>query len=56
MQLFIMYSGSAALRHVWLESLATMHEADRHFTEAAMCHLHIAALIGAQLVAKGTIA
>ena len=46
------YRGSASLRHVWLESLATIHEADRHFTEAAMCHMHIAALIAVQLAAK----
>lgn len=48
------YRAAPTLRQVWLESLATMHEAERHYTEAAMCHLHIAALISRQLATSGS--
>uniref|UniRef100_A0A914VB90 Uncharacterized protein n=1 Tax=Plectus sambesii TaxID=2011161 RepID=A0A914VB90_9BILA len=47
------YRGSAALRAAWLESLAGLQTNARWYSEAAVCHAHIVAIIGKELVAKG---
>jgi hypothetical protein len=55
-QLADSYRGSAALRSAWLESLANVHlsdEGQQWYAEAAVCHAHIVAIIGKELVATG---
>ena len=43
------YQNSPDLRLTWLESMATMHEKQDHFAEAAMCKIHCAALVSEYL-------
>nr|XP_032830786.1 dedicator of cytokinesis protein 9-like isoform X3 [Petromyzon marinus] len=47
------YAGMAELRKAWLESMARMHERNGDLSEAAMCHIHIAALMAKYLKRRG---
>lgn len=46
------YSATPELRKTWLESMARLHVKHENFSEAAMCYLHIAALIAEHLRKK----
>ncbi|XP_064456848.1 dedicator of cytokinesis protein 9-like isoform X3 [Ornithodoros turicata] len=47
------YSATPALRKTWLESMAAYHVKTGHFTEAAQCFIHVAALEAEYLRHKG---
>lgn len=47
------YSATPALRKTWLESMAAYHTKNGHFTEAAQCYIHVAALEAEYLRHKG---
>ncbi|XP_063703194.1 dedicator of cytokinesis protein 9 isoform X3 [Culicoides brevitarsis] len=47
------YASTPELRHTWLVSMARNHEQNGNLSEAAMCHLHIAALMAEYLKLKG---
>lgn len=47
------YASTPELRHTWLVSMARNHEQNGHYSEAACCHLHIAALMAEYLKLKG---
>uniref|UniRef100_A0A336LXY2 CSON007578 protein n=2 Tax=Culicoides sonorensis TaxID=179676 RepID=A0A336LXY2_CULSO len=47
------YASTPELRHTWLVSMARNHEQNGNLSEAAMCHLHIAALMSEYLKLKG---
>ncbi|CAN0238510.1 unnamed protein product [Lampetra fluviatilis] len=49
------YAGMAELRKAWLESMARMHERNGDLSEAAMCHIHIAALMAKYLKRRGVL-
>ncbi|XP_063232760.1 dedicator of cytokinesis protein 9 isoform X1 [Bacillus rossius redtenbacheri] len=46
------YASTPELRHTWLESMTRNHVRDGNFSEAAMCQLHIAALVAEYLKLK----
>lgn len=48
------YASTPELRHTWLATMARHHEQNGNISEAACCHLHIAALIAEYLKLKGT--
>ncbi len=48
-QLCDSYRNSPDLRATWLHTLATLHESQRNFEEAAQCRIHMSALISAYL-------
>lgn len=43
------YTNTPTLRITWLESLSNLHTQTKRFAEAAMCNLHIAAMISEYL-------
>jgi dedicator of cytokinesis protein 9/10/11 len=47
------YASTPELRHTWLVTIAKNHEFNNNISEAAMCHLHIAALIAEYLKLRG---
>lgn len=47
------YASTPELRHTWLVTMARNHEQNGDFSEAACCHLHIAALMAEYLKLKG---
>lgn len=47
------YASTPELRHTWLVSMARNHEQNGNYSEAACCHLHIAALMAEYLKLKG---
>ncbi|KAK3914024.1 Dedicator of cytokinesis protein 9 [Frankliniella fusca] len=46
------YASTPELRHTWLQSISRNHNRDSNFSEAAMCQLHIAALMAEYLKLK----
>ncbi|XP_077970747.1 dedicator of cytokinesis protein 9-like isoform X3 [Styela clava] len=46
------YAATPELRKTWLESMARVHEKHGNFSEAAMCYIHIAALVAEYLKRK----
>lgn len=48
------YASTPELRHTWLVTMARNHEQTGNFSEAACCHLHIAALMAEYLRLRGT--
>ncbi|XP_076805731.1 dedicator of cytokinesis protein 9-like isoform X3 [Clavelina lepadiformis] len=50
------YAATPELRKTWLESMARVHEKHGNFSEAAMCYIHIAALVAEYLKRKVSIA
>uniref|UniRef100_A0A8C5MXC6 Dedicator of cytokinesis 10 n=1 Tax=Leptobrachium leishanense TaxID=445787 RepID=A0A8C5MXC6_9ANUR len=47
------YASTPELRRTWLESMAKIHAKNGDLSEAAMCYVHIAALIAEYLKRKG---
>ncbi|XP_026519863.1 dedicator of cytokinesis protein 10 [Notechis scutatus] len=47
------YASNPELRRTWLESMAKIHARNGDLSEAAMCYVHIAALIAEYLKRKG---
>ncbi|XP_055917510.1 dedicator of cytokinesis protein 9 isoform X2 [Eupeodes corollae] len=47
------YASTPELRHTWLITMARNHEQNGNISEAACCHLHIAALMSEYLKLKG---
>lgn len=47
------YASTPELRHTWLITMARNHEQNANLSEAALCHLHIAALMAEYLKLKG---
>lgn len=47
------YASTPELRHTWLITMARNHEQNGNLSEAALCHLHIAALMAEYLKLKG---
>ncbi|XP_075153497.1 dedicator of cytokinesis protein Ziz isoform X2 [Haematobia irritans] len=47
------YASTPELRHTWLVTMARKHEQNGNISEAACCHLHIAALMSEYLRLKG---
>ncbi|KAG8580940.1 hypothetical protein GDO81_007483 [Engystomops pustulosus] len=47
------YASTPELRRTWLESMAKIHARNGDLSEAAMCYVHIAALIAEYLKRKG---
>ncbi|NXY02429.1 DOC10 protein, partial [Pteruthius melanotis] len=47
------YASTPELRRTWLESMAKIHARNGDLSEAAMCYIHIAALIAEYLKRKG---
>lgn len=47
------YASTPELRHTWLITMARNHEQNGNISEAACCHLHIAALIAEYLKLRG---
>uniref|UniRef100_A0A3B3RRE5 Dedicator of cytokinesis 10 n=1 Tax=Paramormyrops kingsleyae TaxID=1676925 RepID=A0A3B3RRE5_9TELE len=47
------YASTPELRRTWLESMAKIHVRNRDLSEAAMCYIHIAALIAEYLKRRG---
>uniref|UniRef100_A0A670YRG4 Dedicator of cytokinesis 10 n=1 Tax=Pseudonaja textilis TaxID=8673 RepID=A0A670YRG4_PSETE len=47
------YASNPELRRTWLESMAKIHARNGDLSEAAMCYIHIAALIAEYLKRKG---
>uniref|UniRef100_A0A8C8REW3 Dedicator of cytokinesis 10 n=1 Tax=Pelusios castaneus TaxID=367368 RepID=A0A8C8REW3_9SAUR len=47
------YASTPELRRTWLESMAKIHVRNGDLSEAAMCYIHIAALIAEYLKRKG---
>ncbi|XP_046801716.1 dedicator of cytokinesis protein 9 isoform X4 [Lucilia cuprina] len=47
------YASTPELRHTWLVTMARNHEQNGNISEAACCHLHIAALMSEYLRLKG---
>lgn len=47
------YASTPELRHTWLITMARNHEQNLNLSEAALCHLHIAALMAEYLKLKG---
>ncbi|KAL9930008.1 dedicator of cytokinesis protein Ziz isoform 2-T3 [Glossina fuscipes fuscipes] len=47
------YASTPELRHTWLITMARNHEQNGNISEAACCHLHIAALMSEYLRLKG---
>lgn len=48
------YASTPELRHTWLVTMARNHEQNGNMSEAACCHLHIAALMAEYLRLRGT--
>lgn len=48
------YASTPELRHTWLVTMARNHEQNGNISEAACCHLHIAALMAEYLKLKGS--
>lgn len=48
------YASTPELRHTWLVTMARNHEINNNISEAASCHLHIAALMSEYLKLKGS--
>lgn len=48
------YASTPELRHTWLVTMARNHEISGNISEAACCHLHIAALMAEYLKLKGS--
>jgi dedicator of cytokinesis protein 9/10/11 len=48
------YASTPELRHTWLVTMARNHELNKNISEAACCHLHIAALMAEYLKLKGS--
>lgn len=48
------YASTPELRHTWLVTMARNHEINGNISEAACCHLHIAALMAEYLKLKGS--
>lgn len=48
------YASTPELRHTWLVTMARNHEMNNNISEAACCHLHIAALMAEYLKLKGS--
>lgn len=48
------YASTPELRHTWLVTMARNHEINQNLSEAACCHLHIAALIAEYLKLRGS--
>jgi hypothetical protein len=48
------YASTPELRHTWLVTMARNHEINNNISEAASCHLHIAALMAEYLKLKGS--
>ncbi|KAG5678742.1 hypothetical protein PVAND_008388 [Polypedilum vanderplanki] len=48
------YASTPELRHTWLVTMARNHESNNNISEAACCHLHIAALMAEYLKLKGS--
>ncbi|CAG2058735.1 unnamed protein product, partial [Timema podura] len=46
------YASTPELRHTWLETMSRNHVRDGNFSEAAMCQLHVAALMAEYLKLK----
>lgn len=46
------YASTPELRHTWLQSISRNHNRDSNYSEAAMCQLHIAALMAEYLKLK----
>nr|CAB3239439.1 dedicator of cytokinesis protein 9-like [Phallusia mammillata] len=49
------YAATPELRKTWLESMARAHEKNGNYSEAAMCYVHIAALVAEYLKRKGIV-
>lgn len=47
------YASTPELRHTWLITMARNHEQNGNLSEAALCHLHITALMAEYLKLKG---
>ncbi|KAJ8003348.1 hypothetical protein DPEC_G00147390 [Dallia pectoralis] len=47
------YASTPELRKTWLDSMARIHSKNSDFTEAAMCYVHVAALVAEYLRRKG---
>eukprot|EP00058_Branchiostoma_floridae_P007840 XP_002593328.1 hypothetical protein BRAFLDRAFT_119584 [Branchiostoma floridae] len=47
------YASNLELRKTWLESMARIHNKNGDFSEAAMCYIHVAALVAEYLKRKG---
>lgn len=52
-QLADSYRGSAALRSAWFETLAETHLRDRWYSEAAVCEVHVLAIMAKELTVNG---
>eukprot|EP01096_Ripella_sp_DP13-Kostka_P011959 TRINITY_DN4916_c0_g1_i8.p1 TRINITY_DN4916_c0_g1~~TRINITY_DN4916_c0_g1_i8.p1 ORF type:complete len:1485 (+),score=781.21 TRINITY_DN4916_c0_g1_i8:1676-6130(+) len=48
------YTNAPSLRVTWLENLADFHVQKKNYAEAAMCHIHIAAMVTQFLVDSGS--
>lgn len=48
------YASTPELRHTWIVTMARNHEINGNISEAASCHLHIAALMAEYLKLKGS--
>lgn len=49
------YASTPELRHTWLVTMARNHEQNGNISEAACCHLHIAALMSEYLRLRGVV-
>ncbi|XP_069495926.1 dedicator of cytokinesis protein 9 isoform X3 [Ambystoma mexicanum] len=47
------YASTPELRKTWLDSMAKIHVKNGDFSEAAMCYVHVAALVAEYLTRKG---
>uniref|UniRef100_A0A670YXA0 Dedicator of cytokinesis 9 n=1 Tax=Pseudonaja textilis TaxID=8673 RepID=A0A670YXA0_PSETE len=47
------YASTPELRKTWLDSMAKIHVKNGDFSEAAMCYVHVAALVAEYLLRKG---
>ncbi|XP_016894015.1 dedicator of cytokinesis protein 9-like isoform X3 [Cynoglossus semilaevis] len=47
------YTSTPELRKTWLDSMARIHNKNRDLSEAAMCYVHVAALVAEYLWRKG---
>uniref|UniRef100_A0A8C2ZFW6 Dedicator of cytokinesis 9b n=1 Tax=Cyclopterus lumpus TaxID=8103 RepID=A0A8C2ZFW6_CYCLU len=47
------YTSTPELRKTWLDSMARIHNKNGDFSEAAMCYVHVAALVAEYLWRKG---
>jgi hypothetical protein len=52
-QIALAYSDTPDLRATWLNGLASLHEKSENYAEAAICKMHVAALVADYLEQSG---